>query len=428
MKLLKKQKIAVHFLKDQKTTEVYYGGAAGGGKSALGCLWLIESCQKYPNSRWLLGRAKLDTLKATTLKTFFELSSKLGINSQFIYKENKKQILFNNGSEIILKDLFYYPSDPEFDSLGSLEVTGAFIDECPQIVYKAWQIVKSRIRYKLKEFDLQPKILGTGNPSKGWAYSEFYKPKREGKLRDSRAFIQALPTDNPHLPESYLKSLLELDKNSKERLYYGNWEYDDDPSALINYDSIIDIFSNDHVKPGVKYITADIARLGEDSTVIGVWSGWRLEQIITMKKALVTEVSAKIKEVATKNLIPMSRVVVDADGVGGGVKDILKCKGFVNGSKPLKNGNFTNLRSQCYFHASEKINSAEVYVASEDIEVKERVTEELEQVKQRDIDKDGKRAVIAREKFIEVLGRSPDYATIIMMRSWFDLAPQSQYL
>ena len=33
------------------------------------------------------------------------------------------------------------------------------LDECTQIIYKAWQIVKSRIRYKLKEYDLIPKIL-----------------------------------------------------------------------------------------------------------------------------------------------------------------------------------------------------------------------------------------------------------------------------
>ena len=122
-------------------------------------------------------------------------------------------INFNNGSQILLKDLFLYPSDPNFDSLGSLEITGAFIDECNQIVYKAWQIVTSRIRYKLKEFDLEPKILGSCNPAKNWVYKEFYIKHKKGELKDSRKFIQALPTDNPHLPQSYLDSLLSLDKN-----------------------------------------------------------------------------------------------------------------------------------------------------------------------------------------------------------------------
>ena len=146
MKLLAKQNKAVYYLKDSDTTELLYGGAAGGGKSALGCLWLIESCQRFEGSRWLMGRSKLKTLKETTLNTFFDLTSQLGISDQYVYNGQTNTILWNNGSSIILKDLFLYPSDPNFDSLGSLEISGAFIDECNQIVYKAWQVVKSRIR------------------------------------------------------------------------------------------------------------------------------------------------------------------------------------------------------------------------------------------------------------------------------------------
>ena len=145
MKLLIKQENATYFLKDSITKEVLYGGAAGGGKSAFGVLWLIEMAQSYPKSRWLMGRSKLKALKETTLNTFFELTSDLNITNQYTYNSQSNIIYWNNGSEIILKDLFLYPSDPNFDSLGSLEITGAFIDECNQITYKAWQIVKSRI-------------------------------------------------------------------------------------------------------------------------------------------------------------------------------------------------------------------------------------------------------------------------------------------
>ncbi len=186
MKLLPKQNKAVYYLKDSTTTELLYGGAAGGGKSALGCLWLIENCQKYPNSRWLMGRAKLKTLKETTLNTFFDLASDIGITDQYTFNGQTNTIAFTNGSEIILKDLFLYPSDPHFDSLGSLEISGAFIDECNQIVYKAWQVVKSRIRYKLNEFDLTPKILGTCNPAKNWVYKKFYIPDDKDNLPEFR--------------------------------------------------------------------------------------------------------------------------------------------------------------------------------------------------------------------------------------------------
>jgi len=121
MKLLKKQENAVYYLKDNVTKELVYGGAAGGGKSALEVLKLIENCQLYPGSRWLLGRSKLKTLKETTLNTFFQLAKDLKLLNQFNYNSQSNIITWNNGSEIFLKDLFLYPSDPEFDSLGSLE-------------------------------------------------------------------------------------------------------------------------------------------------------------------------------------------------------------------------------------------------------------------------------------------------------------------
>lgn len=430
-KLLPKQEHAIYYLKDPVTTELIYGGAAGGGKSALGAAWLIESCQAMPQSRWLMGRSKLKTLKETTLNTFFELASAWKIGSQFKYNDQSSTINWKNGSQILLKDLFFYPSDPEFDSLGSLEVTGGFIDECGQVVHKGWQTAKSRIRYKLEEFDRIPKLLGTCNPSKAWTYREFYNKHRKGELEEWKAFIRALPTDNPHLHPSYLESLLQLDKNSRERLYYGNWEYDDDPSALIDYQKMVDIWSNTFVVGGENYISADIARFGKDKTVIGIWSGWRLEKIVVLTKCSLTETASVIKQLAHDHRVPLSNIIVDEDGVGGGVVDILECNGFVNNSSPLEDPNsgekqnFNHLKSQCYFKLAEKINLNEVYVVQD--ENADAIQEELEQVKQHNMDKDGKRQIIPKEKVKELLGRSPDFSDMMAMRAWFEFRFQFKF-
>lgn len=431
MNLILKQEHAVYFLKDSITEEVIYGGAAGGGKSALGCLWLIEQCQIYPGTRWLMGRAKLKTLKETTLNTFFQLTSKLGLSDQYKYNDQKGVIFWNNGSEIILKDLFLYPSDPEFDSLGSLEISGAFVDEVSQIVYKAWQIVKSRIRYQLNEYGMIPKILGSCNPTKKWVYKEFYKPWREKDLRKDRAFVQALPTDNPHLPKSYLQSLLGLDEVSKQRLYYGNWEYDDDPAKLIEYDAIIDLWSNEHVQSGPYSISADIARFGSDKGVICVWQGLRLIEIVSLDISSIPNTASEIRRLANLYQVPMSKVIADEDGVGGGVVDILKCKGFINGSKALpeerKQVEYKNLKSQCYFHLAEKINNGLIYLSKPFSEYSEKIIQELEQVKRDKVDQDGKLSVLPKDKVKEILGRSPDFADALMMRMYFEIEykPQS---
>ena len=107
MELLPKQENAVYYLKDNTTKELLYGGAAGGGKSALGCLWLIENCQKYEGSRWLMGRSKLKALKETTLNTFFELSTMLGLSDQYNYNSQSNIIYWNMEEWLLILFLTY---------------------------------------------------------------------------------------------------------------------------------------------------------------------------------------------------------------------------------------------------------------------------------------------------------------------------------
>lgn len=440
MKLTHKQTTAIEYLEDSETAEVYYGGAAGGGKTRFGTYWQLKRRLKYPGSRGLIGRATLKALKETSLATFFEMAKDEGVirGKHFDLtaaqdKEFPNCLVFFNGSLIYLKDLFAYPSDPDFDELGSLEITDAFLDECPQISSKAKNIVRSRIRYKLTEFDLGVKMLMTGNPSKNWSYEEFYKPNKEGRLPREKKFVQALPGDNPHLNPAYIESLKTLDHNSRERLLYGNWEYDDDPSALISYEKILECFTNTSVGGGSKYITADIARFGSDRTVIGLWDGWRVS-LTEYKHLSVIEVAHKIREIHQREGIALSNIIADEDGVGGGVVDILKCKGFVNNSRPLPNpvtqadDNYANLKSQCYFRLAERINKGGVYIDCRDTGVKGQIIQELEWVKQYNMDKDSKRQVLPKDKVKEELGRSPDYADTLMMREWFELAPRYSWV
>ena len=421
MHLSEKQTQAIELIEDNKTKEIIYGGGAGSGKTALGVYSILKNALKYDGSRWLIGRAVLKTLKETTLNSFYDVTRMQGLKAGVHYQFNAQSniITFQNGSTILLKDLFQYPSDPHFDELGSLEITGAFVDECNQITEKAWNIVKSRIRYKIDEFGLIPKMLGTCNPAKGWVYNNFYKPHKENKLQEDKAFIQALAIDNPFISPHYIDSLKTLDNQSRERLLYGNWEYDDNDNALIAYDKIIDLFTNEHIPNGKGYISADIARFGKDKTLIMVWSGFRVTEIHKLSNKATNEVAAYIKHLAKKHSIPYSQIICDEDGVGSGVVDY-GFKGFVNNSKALT-GNYINLKSECYYKLAELINQAGVWVMTEDVIIKKELTEELEWVQRHNADKDGKLAVLPKDKVKEHLGRSPDISDALMMRMWFEL-------
>jgi len=413
---------AISYLLDNKTTEVLFGGAAGGGKSWVGCAWLLLQCMKYPNTRYLMGRSKLDSLKKTTLNTFFEVCKTYKLQSGLHYNFNAGSniITFANGAEILLKDLFLYPSDKNFDNLGSLELTGAFIDECNQITEKAKNIVASRMRYKLDEYNLIPKLLMTCNPAKNWVYTQYYRPAKEGKQKPYRKFIQSLVDDNEYISKYYKTQLQTLDELSKQRLLFGNWEYDATKDSLVQYDAILNLFSQKGIE-GRKYISCDVARFGSDKTVIMYWEGLHIKKIKTLLKSSINDVVDNVRQLQQENQVPLQNIIIDEDGVGGGAKDYLRCQGFINNARPLKNENYQNLKTQCYYKLSDLINKAQIGITCEDITIKNNIIEELEQVRMKNADKDTKLQIIPKDTVKAIIGRSPDYSDALAMRMYYEI-------
>jgi len=417
----------MHLATDSPVEQVLYGGGAGGGKTRFGCMWQIQRRLKYAGTRSLIGRSKLDTLKKTTLNTFFETCADFGLlaDKHYNYNGQTNVITFFNGSEIVLKDLFAYPSNPNFDSLGSLEITDYFIDEVAEVTEKAVNIVHSRCRYKLNEFNLIPKGFLSCNPSKGWLYNEFYLKYRNNELPVHRAFVQALPTDNPHLPQAYIESLRRLPEYDRKRLLEGNWEFDDDSDKLFATDNLLRMFRNE-LLDGTKYITSDIARFGKDRTIICVWNGLTLIELKMLHKASIDEVVNEIRNTAKNHNVLLQNVVCDEDGVGGGVVDYLKCRGFVNGSK-AKQPQYQNLKSECYYTLAQYIEENKLTIFVND--KKEQIVRELEMIKRHRADVDGKLQVTPKDQIKLREGISPDIADAIMMRMFFELNPSyGQYV
>ena len=326
------------------------------------------------------------------------------------------------------------PSDPLFTRFGGLELTGAAVDESAETDYNAIEVLSTRLGRRLNDkYNLEAKLLETFNPAKNHVYSRYYKPYKSNTEKKDVKFVPALPSDNPspEVPSYIARVKATGSKITIERLIYGNFEYDDDPAALMIFNKIQDLFSNSFVVKGDKFISADIARFGSDNTVIGVWDGFILEHLITIDKNKVTEAADKIKQLANTYGVPLSNIIVDDDGVGGGVVDILGCSGFVNNSSPLPNPenkepeNYNNLKSQCYFKLAEFVNKNLIWIRDE--KYKEIIIQELEQVKQKDMDKDGKKMVVPKDKVKELLGRSPDYSDMLMMRCWFELRILNQF-
>lgn len=438
----KKQEEALQILCNDNTEEFAYGGAAGGAKSWTGCSWLMFMCLAYPETKWFIGREELKRITESTLITFYKVAKAYGVRS-FKFNAQKNVIVFDNGSRIDLLELKYLPRDPMFERFGSTEYTGGWIEEAGEIDFGAYDVIKTRVgRHYNDKYGIRAKLFMTCNPKKNWLYNYFYKPFTKSKLDEPlKRFLQAFAQDNPFIESGYIERLKRTEDKSKlQRLYYGNWDYDDDPNVLCSYDDIMAIFSNDHVKKESNhYLTADVARLGSDKAIILVWRGWVIVDYATFDISKTTQIQNKINEFRSIYGISHRNCVADEDGIGGGVVDNCWIEGFVNNAKPMAISmpgqneevgkheipNYNNYQTQCGYYLIGKINTYEIWFeATIKQEFKQEIAEELGQLKSYKVDDDRKVYLLPKKEVKQNIGRSPDWRDALLMRAHFDLRPK----
>jgi len=213
-----------------------------------------------------------------------------------------------------------------------------------------------------------------------------------------------------------------------ERLFKGNWDYEDNPYQLCEQEMIDMVFSNDHVESEKAYLTADIARFGADKAVIFVWMGWKIVDMLEFDISKTTDISHAIMHFRRKYKIPTTRCVGDADGVGGGVIDQTGIKGFKNNARAIRKGkdmpNYRNLQVQCLYLLADKVNDGGLWIAYDGLTNKQKseIKEDLSQIQRLpNMRADSKLDCKSKGAIKSDIGRSPDYRDALLMRVWFDL-------
>ena len=331
-----------------------YGGSVGSGKTMWLVMEVIYQCLRYPESRVLLARAYLTSLEKTTLLTLEEC-----LNSPKIKKEVKKHnkwkkfIQFKNGSVI-----YYLPladDSKSLDKIKSMEISMFAVDEADQLSEKAFSILITRLRQTIpNKYRLKMKRRGvlTSNPSSGWIRKRFV----EDDLED-HCFIQALPSQNPHLPADYIPTLIrDLSPEEKSALVDGNWYAVKSPDAVFTFEEVDEALKRDKI-PGEVSLGVDVARFGDDESVICLREGNSFSFPYINKNADTQDLVRKIVKMVGNNDYP---VFCDGAGIGGGVVDQLKAKGInvveVYGSDRAKNSRqFLNIKAENFFRVKDKI-------------------------------------------------------------------------
>lgn len=426
---------------------IWYGGGAGWWKSYLIAGWSWILCTKYPGIKWFWWRRELKELKNSTYASYNKFCSDYNIPMElrWEFKQLDSKIIFANGSEIVLLWLAYSPQDPEYANLGSTEYTFWAIDEAQEVPEKAISILTTRVwRWKNKEYGIRWKVLETFNPDKGHVFRRYYKPWRdfrvddykffkevnteEGVLQIPYLFIPALLTDNKRLAfnddgtkSDYYIELLTSDEVTKQRLLYGNFEYDNTPWRLFQYDKL-DWMDKNVRRWGIWYITVDVARAGKDYTEIFVWEWLDITERIREAKSKIDELSTRVKEIAERKWIPMSRVIWDENGVGWGLIDNTRCVWFVSTRSQIwksKARNYDSLKAQVVHIASLHVNAWKVgWFAWEWME---KLKEDLDSFLQINIDNDKTFQIIKKDQQKALLWRSPDLWDCFIMRFFFEI-------
>lgn len=420
--------------------ELLYGGAAGGGKSVV-CVALVSLLSKmYPGSRWVFVRKDIPRMRDTIMRTWTRFSPqpffgpiKSGLHGSFISRAA-------NGSEVTFM-AEQADSDPELKRFGGLEVNGFFFEEGDECLERTWDIAGVRAGRWKATGGRQPKPIRvcTCNPNLEWPKRKFYDPYKAGTISAPFFYLPAYMTDNPFLDADYLAAIESLPESIKQVMIRGDWDNAEIPDQLIKPAWVERAIERGR-KPGWappadarNMLGVDVARYGDDESVIARNLGWRaLVELEGWLHLDNVELANKVAERVKRHSIGSAFVKVDAIGNGSGVVDSLKhhhqlkVTDFIAGAraadvekqlikKPTK---FKNFRTESWWALREALFKDEYDIGPQVTgSALLKLGQDLTSIKY-SVDSDRYLELEPKDETKKRLGRSPDYGDAAMMAFW----------
>ena len=251
----------------------------------------------------------------------------------------------------------------------------------------------------------------------------------------SLTFISGSIYDNKELlskDPGYLGNLLSQEHDIRLRLLYGCWKLRPGDRELYNYPSILDLFTNNFIKPGGgRYITADIAFEGADLFVVWVWEGWRVKRVYTFEKSPGPMIVQTLKNLATEWRVPFSNIAYDREGVGEFLGGYLPgAIGYKSREAPVKASklstkpNYASIKAQISHLSSEYLRAASVFIEPGAMQEWQatRFKEELRAVERLETaGLGGLWDITSKRELKAKLKRSPDFWESFILRWLFPL-------
>ena len=180
---------------------IRYCGGIGSGKTLIGCIQVILWAVQHPGD-YLVARQFLPELKITTYKTFKDICPPALIAEERVADGiiRLKTVAKGKVSNIIFRGL------DEPDKLRSLNLSGFYIDEANQVSEAAFMLLQGRLRGP----GLRKGIMTMNSGGHDWSWRWFVKKDMITKEEVKVQFVNiyAPSTENIHLPEGYVETIL----------------------------------------------------------------------------------------------------------------------------------------------------------------------------------------------------------------------------
>lgn len=338
---------------------------------------------------------------------------------------------FNKSNLIITTPLgteIHFKSADNPDSLYGENVYAVVCDEATRMKKEAWEAVYSTTTVTHAII----KLIGNVVPGCFWFAA--IKEQAINGSEDWEYFnidcYAALDAGHPLFTlEAIEKAKRIYDEKTFSELYLAKETEATGQLPLNN--KIDELFTNER-KGYRKYMTADIAFLGADLFVIGIWEGWCLTHIYSIPKSDPEEVVKLIVDYSTIHNISPSDVAYDGDGVGMYLSGWLRTAfSFKAGAAVMKEKDqlrerdkmmFADLDSQVLYNTALRINDNTISIHA-DIEgdVKARIKKEMKFIRRKSVSNDKKIKCESSTDIKKEARYSPDYLAMIKIRQVFEL-------
>ena len=318
-------------------------GGRGSGKSTSVAKWLTQKMTAETHTL-LCTREIQNSLAESSYQMLVDMIAYQELSGWNIQKE---KIFNDNGSKIIFHGLRDNKSANSLKSYVNIDLV--WCEEAQSLSANSLRLLLPTIREEGAEFYF------TYNPETEEDAVEIIKTRQD--VLD----VEVNWNDNPFFPEQLrmeMEADFKTDQDEAEHVWNGQYRKQAD-NAVMSRLAVHEAMEREVDSEGDYQIAVDVARYGSDSSIISMRKGLRLIELKEFKNMSLVELCGHIEIMAGNN--HNMTIKVDETGVGGGVVDIMKSRGYTNviginfGSKPQDTDKFADLPSEmwCTFPINE---------------------------------------------------------------------------